>query len=547
MKSEEKFRFCGETVCEGTGSGPAVIRRKNRVGADKREIRDPEAETERVMEACAQAEKELQALHEAALGEVKKEEAAIFDAYQMLLKDEEYLEEILGKIRAERVNAECAVAAAKEKFSDMLEKTEDDLMRARAEDIRHLSDRLIGILSGRPEETLSFPEPSVLVAEELSPGDVIRADREKVSAIVMVHGSVNSHAAILAKMRNIPTLAGVPVDFDRVRAGMQAFVNGYKGEVIFGASHEISPETKSRMEEEADRARFLQTLKGKENVTLDGHSIELLANISGEEEIEAVLENDAGGIGLFRSEFLYLGRRQPPAEEEQFQVYRRILQAMGGKKVIIRTADIGADKQEEYFHLEKERNPALGCRGIRICLRYPEMFKTQLRALLRAAVYGKLSIMYPMITSVKELQRIGAIMDEVKKELEDGSIPFQMPAQGIMIETPAAVMISDELAESADFFSIGTNDLTQYALAADRQNEGVRDVYDPHHKAVLKMIRMVVENAHRHGIPVGICGELGADPELTEWFVRTGVDELSVAPSRILRLRKAVRELRYFH
>ena len=368
-------------------------------------------------------------------------------------------------------------------------------------------------------------------------------DKSKILAFVTVHGSTNSHTAILARMMNIPALIGVPMNLDEIHTGQTAIVDGFKAEVVFDPTEELCRETQSRMQEEQEKAELLQTLKGKENVTLSGKKINIYANIGSVGDVGYVLENDAGGIGLFRSEFLYLGRNDFPTEEEQFQAYRQVVQTMAGKKVIIRTLDIGADKQADYLNLGNEDNPALGYRAIRICLKQPDIFKTQLRALLRAAAYGNLSIMYPMIISTEEVQQIYSIVDEVECELNDAGIPYKIPEQGIMIETPASVMISDELAEMVDFFSIGTNDLTQYTLAIDRQNEKLDDFYNPHHKAILRMIQMVVDNAHKHGKWAGICGELGADLELTQEFVRMGLDELSVAPSMVLKVRKNVREM----
>ena len=386
-------------------------------------------------------------------------------------------------------------------------------------------------------------EPSILLADDLAPSETMQMDQAKILAFVTVRGSENSHTAILARTMNIPALVGVPVDLDEFRDGLTAIVDGSDGRFVIEPENAVRMEAEAKIREEHRHKLLLEDLKGKENVTLDGKHIDIFANIGSVDDVKQVLEQDAGGIGLFRSEFLYLGRDTFPTEEEQFQAYRQVLQAMGDKKVIIRTLDIGADKQADYFGIEKEDNPALGYRAIRICLKQPEIFKTQLRALLRAAVYGNLSIMYPMITSAEEVEQIYQVVEEVKSELIREAIPFKIPEQGIMIETPAAVMISDELAEMVDFFSIGTNDLTQYTLAIDRQNQKLEDFYNPHHKAVMRMIRMVVDNAHKAGKWIGICGELGADPALTETFVRMGVDELSVAPSMILNIRKIVREM----
>ena len=440
------------------------------------------------------------------------------------------------------VNAEYAVAVTGDNFSEMFAGMDNDYMKARAADIKDISNRLVRNLTGREDINDGNMEPSIIVADDLSPSETVQMDKEKILAFVTVHGSTNSHTAILARMMNIPALIGVPIDLNEIHTGMKAVVDGQKGEVIFDPSEEICVEVEKRVREEQEKLKLLQSLKGKENVTLSGKTIKIFANIGSVSDVGYVLENDAGGIGLFRSEFLYLGRNDFPTEEEQFQAYKQVAQTMAGKNVVIRTLDIGADKQVDYFNLGKEDNPAMGYRAIRICLKQPDIFRTQLRALFRAAVYGNISVMYPMITSVEEVRQIQAIVSEVKAELDEKEIPYKTPEQGIMIETPAAVMISDELAEIVDFFSIGTNDLTQYTLAVDRQNEKLDDFYRPHHKAILRMIKMTVDNAHKCGKWVGICGELGADPELTEEFLRMGVDELSVAPSMVLKVRKAVRE-----
>ena len=458
-------------------------------------------------------------------------------------EDDDYLDSIHSIIRTERVNAEYAVAVTGDNFSEMFAAMDDDYMKARAADVKDISNRLIRILEGRGETNLPAVEPAVIVADDLSPSETVQMDKEKILAFVTVHGSTNSHTAILARMMNIPALIGVSLDLDEIHTGMMAVVDGFEGTVTFEPDEELCKLARQKMEEEQEKLRLLDELKGKENVTLDGRKINLYANIGSVSDVGYVLENDAGGIGLFRSEFLYLGRDSFPTEEEQFQAYRQVAQTMAGKKVIIRTLDIGADKQADYFSLGQEENPAMGYRAIRICLKQPDIFKTQLRALFRATMYGNISIMYPMITSVEEVEKIFEIVKEVREELDTAEIPYHDPEQGIMIETPAAVMLSDELAELADFFSIGTNDLTQYTLAVDRQNEKLDDFYNPHHKAILRMIQMVVVNAHKHEKWAGICGELGADLELTEEFVRMGLDELSVAPSMILKLRKKIREM----
>lgn len=538
-------KLTGKSVYKGIALGPIIVLRQQDLLVKRMRAESAEKEIEKVEKALQTAKVQLHELYNKAVSEVGEASAAIFEVHEMMLEDEDYLEAIYCMICTEMVNAEYAVAVTGDNFSQMFAEMDDDYMRARAADIKDISNRLIRNLSGAGETDLSSMEPSIVVAEDLSPSETVQMDKEKVLAFVTIHGSTNSHTAILARMMNIPALIGVPVDLDEIHTGMQAVVDGFKGEVVFEPSEEICIETKIRIKEEAEKLQLLQTLKGKENITLDGHEINIYANIGGVGDVGYALENDAGGIGLFRSEFLYLGRDSFPAEEEQFQAYKQVVQTMAGKKVIIRTLDIGADKQADYFQLGKEENPALGYRAIRICLKQPDIFKTQLRALLRAAMFGNLSIMYPMITSVEEVQKIYKIVEEVETELEEAGIPYRIPEQGIMIETPAAVMISDELAEVVDFFSIGTNDLTQYTLAIDRQNEKLDDFYNPHHKAILKMIRMVVENAHKYGKWAGICGELGADLELTEEFVRMGLDELSVSPSMILKLRKTVREMKF--
>lgn len=463
-----------------------------------------------------------------------------------MLEDEDYIEAIHNMINAEMINAEYAVAVTGDNFSGMFASMDDEYMKARAADVNDISNRLVRCLMGQEDVDFASMEPSIIVADDLSPSETVQMDKEKILAFVTVHGSANSHTSILARMMNIPALIGVPLNMDEIHTGMKAIVDGFKGEVIFEPSEEICDNAKQKIKEEKEKLNLLQTLKGKENITLDGKTINIYANIGSVGDVGYVLENDAGGIGLFRSEFLYIGRNDYPTEEEQFQAYKQVVQTMAGKKVIIRTLDIGADKQADYFNIGKEDNPAMGYRAIRICLKEQDIFKAQLRALFRASIFGNLSVMYPMITSVEEVKQIYSIVNTVKAELDSAGISYKMPEQGIMIETPAAVMISDELAEIVDFFSIGTNDLTQYTLAIDRQNEKLDDFYNPHHKAILKMIQIVVDNAHKHGKWAGICGELGADLELTQEFVRMGVDELSVAPSMVLKLRKTIREMRSY-
>ena len=536
--------FQGKSVYKGIAMGPIVVLKKNDYQVKRTRIEDAEAEVNRVDEAVKASQQQLQKLYDKAVKEVGEASAAIFEVHQMMLEDEDYLEAIQNMIRTEQVNAEYAVAVTGDNFAEMFASMDDDYMKARSADIKDISERLVRNLSGQGDVDLSDIEPSVIVADDLSPSETVQMDKDKILAFVTVHGSTNSHTAILARMMNIPALIGVKMDLESLQSGMSAVVDGFQGTVTFEPDEETKAQTETRMQEEAEKLKLLQELKGKENVTLDGRRINIYANIGSVGDIGYVMENDAGGIGLFRSEFLYLGRNDFPTEEEQFQAYKQAVQMMAGKKVIIRTLDIGADKQVDYFNLGNEDNPAMGYRAIRICLKQPEIFKTQLRALLRAAVYGNLSIMYPMITSTEEVKKIYEIVAEVEEELKAQEIQYKIPEQGIMIETPAAAIISDKLAEMVDFFSIGTNDLTQYTLAIDRQNEKLDEFYNPHHEAILRMIQMVVDNAHKCGKWAGICGELGADLTLTEQFVRMGLDELSVAPSMVLKLRKIVREMK---
>ena len=536
--------FQGKSVYKGIAMGPVVVLRKNDYQVKRTRSEDAEAEAARVDVALKASQEQLQKLYDKAVKEVGEASAAIFEVHQMMLEDEDYLEAIQSMIRTEQVNAEYAVAVTGDNFAEMFASMDDDYMKARSADIKDISERLVRNLSGQGDVDLSSIEPSVIVADDLSPSETVQMDKDKILAFVTVHGSTNSHTAILARMMNIPALIGVKMNLEELQTGMTAVVDGFGGKVTFEPDEELKAQTEARMQEEEEKLKLLQELKGKENITLDGRKINIYANIGSVGDIGYVMENDAGGIGLFRSEFLYLGRNDFPTEEEQFQAYKQAVQMMAGKKVIIRTLDIGADKQVDYFNLGNEDNPAMGYRAIRICLKQPEIFKTQLRALLRAAVYGNLSIMYPMITSTEEVKQIYEIVAEVEEELKAQEIQYKIPEQGIMIETPAAAIISDRLAEMVDFFSIGTNDLTQYTLAIDRQNEKLDEFYNPHHEALLRMIQMVVDNAHKCGKWAGICGELGADVTLTEQFVRMGLDELSVAPSMVLKLRKIVREMK---
>lgn len=533
----------GKSVYKGVAFGKISVLKKDDYVVKRVKIEDTQAELQRVEEAVEASKQQLQKLYEKALKEVGEASAAIFEVHQMMLEDEDYKESIENIISTQQVNAEYAVASTGDNFSQMFASMDDDYMRARVADIKDISNRLVKNLSGQSADVMDLDEPVIVVADDLSPSETVQMDKEKILAFVTVHGSANSHTAILARMMNIPALIGVDMDLEALHTGTEAAVDGFHGEFFVDPSEEVKERIQRKIEEEKEKQELLQQLKGKENVTKGGRHINLYANIGSVADMGYVLENDAGGIGLFRSEFLYIGRNELPDEEEQFQAYKQAVQNMAGKKVIIRTLDIGADKQADYLNIEKEENPALGYRAIRICLAQPEIFKTQLRALFRASAYGNLSIMYPMITSTEEVAQIQAIVQEVKEELKADGIPYNDVEEGIMIETPAAVMISDELAKMVDFFSIGTNDLTQYTLAIDRQNEKLDRFYNPHHKAILKMIQMVVDSAHQEGKWAGICGELGADPELTEAFVRMGVDELSVAPSMILKLRKIIREM----
>ncbi len=544
--SGKKFsgkKFSGKTVYNGITMGKVMVLQKDQEQIRRTRIEDSEHECGRVQGAVNASKQQLAALYDKAVKEVGESSAAIFEVHQMMLEDEDYLDAIYHIIRTEMVNAEYAVAITGDNFAAMFADMEDEYMQARAADVKDISARVVRNLSGQGGVDFSAMEPSIIVADDLTPSETVQMDKKKILAFVTVHGSTNSHTAILARMMNIPALIGVKMDLSMIQTGMTAIVDEAAGEVIFEPTEFQCSEAEKKIQNEREKLRLLQELKGKKNETSDGRTINIYANIGSVSDVGYVLENDAGGIGLFRSEFLYLGRDDFPSEEEQFQAYKQVVQMMGQKKVIIRTLDIGADKQADYFALGKEDNPALGYRAIRICLKQPEIFKTQLRALLRAAAYGNLSIMYPMIISAEEITQIYAIVKEVDEELTQAQIPHRVPEQGIMVETPAAVMVSDELAKLVDFFSIGTNDLTQYTLAIDRQNQRLEDFYNPHHKAILRMIQMVVDNAHKCGKWAGICGELGADTALTQTFVDMGVDELSVAPPMVLKVREKVRAM----
>lgn len=534
--------YKGKSVFGGIAIGKISVYSKAEQQVKRLKIENVEKEVERYHEATATAIQQLQELYDKALREVGEANAAIFEIHQMMLEDDDYAESIENMIQMQKVNAEYAVAQTADNFARMFSSMDDDYMKERAADVKDISERLLTVLQGEESQGVESQEPSIIVADDLAPSETVQLDKDKVLSFVTVHGSLNSHSAILARTMGIPALVGTKLPVDDTVNGKLGIVDGTNGIIYVDPDEVTLGKMKELQKIELEKKKLLETLKGKENITLDGQKILLYANIGNTKDLATVLQNDAGGIGLFRSEFIYLEREDYPTEEEQFQIYKAVAETMAGKRVIIRTLDIGADKQCDYFKMEKEENPAMGCRAIRICLKRPEIFKTQLRALFRASVYGKIAIMYPMITSVKEIQRIKDIVTQVKAELEEKGVEYREPEQGIMIETPAAVMISDQLAKEVDFFSIGTNDLTQYTLAIDRQNTALDEFYDPHHPAVLRMISMVVNNAHKAGIWAGICGELGADRELTKEFLVMGVDELSVSPGNILPIRKIVRE-----
>lgn len=535
--------YTGKSVYKGTAIGEIRVLKKKDSLVKRVHIDDVEAELTRLEGAKQQTLSQLQSLYEKALQEVGEANAAIFEVHQMMLEDEDYQDAILGMIRNEEVNAEYAVAVTGDNFAEMFANMDDEYMQARSADIKDISNRLVGNLSGEEQMDWDTMEPSIIVADDLTPSETVQMDKKKILAFVTVHGSTNSHTAILARMMNIPALIGVPLPLEELHSGTQAIVDGKNGVIYLEPDATQIAKAEEVQKQEKEQQNLLATYKGRETVTKSGKKIHLYANIGSVSDVAYVLENDAEGIGLFRSEFLYLGRDALPDETEQFNAYRQVLQMMAGKKVIIRTLDIGADKNADYLELGHEDNPAMGYRAIRICLEQPDIFKTQLRALLRAAKFGNLSIMYPMITSVEEVMSIKEIVKEVEKELQDENLPYAIPEQGIMIETPAAVMMSAELAEHVDFFSIGTNDLTQYTLAIDRQNSRLDRFYNPHHEAVLRMIQMTIDGAHKHGKWVGICGELGADTTLTERFITMGIDELSVSPSMVLGVRSKICEM----
>ena len=537
------IKCSGKSVLKGIAIGRIYLYKKQEYVLKQETVENPEAEVERLEKAKEAAGSQLEELYQKALVEAGEEQAMIFDVHKMMLEDEDYLDSIRGMIRDEKMNAEYAVSLTGDNFAGVFASVDDEYMKARSADVLDISKRLIRILAGVGEEGIVSEEPVILLADDLSPSETVQMDKSKILAIVTKHGSTNSHTAILARSMNIPALVQTDVALLEEYSGAKAVVDGFSGTFIINPEDSVlDTMVQKKMEYEKERTA-LQELKGKDNITSDGRRINLYANIGNVSDVDKVLESDAGGIGLFRSEFIYLGREDYPSEEEQFHIYKEVLSKMEGKKVIIRTLDIGADKQVDYFKLPKEENPAMGFRAIRICLERPEVFKTQLRAIYRASAFGTAAIMFPMIISVGEIRKIKKIVEEVKEELTKEGISFNRVELGIMIETPAAAVISDELAKEVEFFSIGTNDLTQYTLAIDRQNQNLDDFYDSHHEAVLRLIRMTVENGHKAGIWVGICGELGGDTTLTKTFVDMGVDELSVSPTYVLSVRKAVRDI----
>lgn len=534
--------FSGKSVFQGIAIGRILVYQKDKKQVKRVKIKEPEVEKKRYRDAVEEAKAQLRELYDKALLEVGEANAAIFEIHQMMLEDDGFTESVLNIIETQLVNAEYAVAVTGDNFAQIFASMDDEYMRGRAADVKDIAERLLSVLSGDGGNGPAMDEPVIILAEDLAPSETVQMEKDKVLSFVTVQGSLNSHTAILARTMGIPALVGTNVDICEEIDGRLGIVDGNTGTFYIDPDEALLEEMKKKQAEEKARKELLFQLKGKEAVTKTGKKIKLYANIGNIKDLALVLQNDAAGIGLFRSEFIYLEKEDYPTEEEQFQIYKTVVETMAGKQVIIRTLDIGADKTCEYFNMEHEENPALGYRAIRICLDRPEVFKTQLRALYRASAYGNLAIMYPMITSLWEVKKIHEIEEEVKAELIEQGIAVGNPLSGIMIETPAAVMESGELAEEVDFFSIGTNDLTQYTLAVDRQNPNLDNFYDPHHPAILKMIKMVVDNAHKAGIWAGICGELGADMSLTKTFIEMGVDEFSVSPGCVLPIRKIILE-----
>ncbi|MDO4618071.1 MAG: phosphoenolpyruvate--protein phosphotransferase [Clostridia bacterium] len=533
--------FQGKSVYGGIAIGKITVLQKDVETVKIRHIDSPQKEWERFLDAKNTAMKELTDLYQKALSEVGEENAVLFEIHKMMIEDNDYKSSIESIIFKDKLNAEWAVAKTAEDFSEMFSKMDTSYMQARASDVRDVSERLIRILTGKDEHSKSYKEPVILSADDLAPSETVQLDKSKVLAFVTEKGSKNSHTAILARTMNIPAIIGIKISPEM--SGKTAIVDGFSGKVYINPDDELMEKMLKKVEEEKQKLELLKSLRGKETITKDGTKIKLFANIGGADDLGAVISNDAEGIGLFRSEFIFLEKNRLPTEEEQFLVYKEVASKLGGKQVIIRTLDIGADKNAEYLGLSREDNPALGLRAIRLCLDHPEIFKTQLRAIFRASVFGNIWVMYPMITSVNEIDRIQLIVKEAEAELKAEGTPYKIPPQGIMIETPAAAVISDILAEKVDFFSIGTNDLSQYALAIDRQNPSLDNYFDPHSPAILRLIEMTVKNAKKAGIFVGICGELGGDMELTEWFLKLGADELSVSPPMILPLKRHIREI----
>lgn len=538
-------KFNGKGVYGAIAIGKLSVFKKPDAEVKRVHVEDSEGEKTRFEQAKARAVEQLGEIYEKALAEVGEANAAIFEIHQMMLDDDDYNDSILNIIDTQSVNAEYAVAVTADNFAEMFSAMDDAYMKARAADVRDISNRLINNLSGNVSVEETSDEKVIICAYDLAPSETVSLDKNRVLAFVTAHGSSNSHTAILARNMNIPAIIGAGDEFlAKIADGGSAIVDGYTGEIFVEPDAETLAKYEHKQAEDERKKRLLQELKGKDNVTLDGRRINVYANIGSASDVGKVLANDAGGIGLFRSEFLYLENSDYPTEEQQFTAYKKVLESMGGKKVIIRTLDIGADKKCDYFDLKPEENPALGYRAIRICLTRPEIFKTQLRALFRASVFGALGIMFPMITSVSELERILELCKEVKTELDSEGLRYSDGVElGIMIETPAAALISDKLAPMVDFFSVGTNDLTQYTLACDRQNPDIEQFIDTHHEAILRLIEMSAQNAHKHGKWIGICGELGADTELTETFLRMGIDELSVSPTFVLKVRDKIRSI----
>ncbi|MEE0945088.1 MAG: phosphoenolpyruvate--protein phosphotransferase [Clostridia bacterium] len=534
--------YQGKSVYGGIAIGKIKIWQKNTQTVKRIHTSDTDGEAARFKDAVSKADTELKLLYEKARTEVGTDNAAIFEIHAMMLNDTDFLESVENIITGECVNAEYAVAVTSDNFANMFSAMDDAYIKARAADVKDISERLIRILTGVSQNSINSDEPAILVAEDLAPSETVQLDKSKVLAFVTAKGSANSHTAILARTMNIPAIIGIdiPSEYD----GALAIADGFSGKVYINPDEKLLEEMRIKVNEEKEKHELLNSLRGKDNVTLDGTKVDIFANIGNTDDLALVLQNDADGIGLFRSEFIYLERDRLPTEDEQFAIYKTVVQTMGEKKVIIRTLDIGADKQADYFGLCSEENPAMGLRAIRLCLTRPDIFKTQLKAIFRAAVFGNISVMYPMIISLTEIKAIKQIVSEVATELKEDAIPYRIPEQGIMIETPASVMISDKLAKEVSFFSIGTNDLSQYTMAIDRQNPCLDEFFDPYSEAVMRMIEITVKNAHDAGIWVGICGELGADSSMTETFLKMGVDELSVAPPKVLPLRKKVRETR---